>query len=135
VASYWLWGDIIRKNVILDSSAIIMCFEFSIDLEKELARILGSFDIVVPSTVVKELDFLSKEGKGVKKIKAKASLKLIEKYEIIGVDGNNADDSLIRLAKIINGIVVTNDKDLRKRLKEVFVPVVFLRSKKKLILE
>ena len=135
MASYWLWGDIIRKNVILDSSAIIMCFEFSIDLEKELARILGSFDIVVPSTVVKELDFLSKEGKGVKKIKAKASLKLIEKYEIIGVDGNNADDSLIRLAKIINGIVVTNDKDLRKRLKEVFVPVVFLRSKKKLILE
>ena len=135
MASYWLWGDIIRKIVILDTSAIIMCFEFSIDLEAELRRILGAFDIVVPSSVVSELEFLSKNGKGIKKSKAKASLKLIEKYETVEVDENNTDDSLVNLAKDKEFVVVTNDKELRKRLKEVFVPVVFLRSKKKLMIE
>ena len=118
MASHWIWGDSIHKTVILDSSAVIMCFEFSIDLEKELTRLLGSYHIVVPSSIIGELEFLSKKGAGNKKIKAKASLKLVENYETVVVDEKNADDSLIILAKRMNGVVVTNDKELRKRLRD-----------------
>jgi rRNA-processing protein FCF1 len=121
--------------VILDSSAIMMCFEFSIDLERELTGLLGSYHIVVPSSIIGELEFLSKKGTGNKKIKAKASLKLVENYETVSVDEKNADDSLISLAKRINGVVVTNDKELRKRLRDASVSVVFLRAKKKLMME
>lgn len=135
MASHWVWGDSIHKTVILDSSAVIMCFEFSIDLEKELTRLLGSYHIVVPSSIIGELEFLSKKGAGNKKIKAKASLKLVENYETVVVDEKNADDSLIILAKRMNGVVVTNDKELRKRLRGASVSVVFLRAKKKLMME
>ncbi len=64
MASYRVRGDSIHKTVILDSSALMMCFEFSIDLEKELTRLLGSYHIVVPSSIVKELESLSKKGAG-----------------------------------------------------------------------
>ena len=82
MASNRLWGDRIHKTVILDSSAILMLFEFAIDLEKELTRLLGNYYIVVPTPIIRELEFLSKNGTGKKKAKAKASLKLIKNFVI-----------------------------------------------------
>ncbi|MFW6121968.1 MAG: PIN domain-containing protein [Petrotogales bacterium] len=135
MAPDWLWGDRIHKTVILDSSAIMMLFDFSIDLEKELTRLLGAYHIVVPTPVVRELEFLSEKGKGEKKTKAKASLKLIEKFETIDTNKKKADGSILELAEKINGVVVTNDKELKTRLKEIPRSVIFLRAKKKLVME
>ena len=112
-----------------------MLFEFSIDLEKELRRLLGTYNILIPIPIVKELQFLSENEKGKKGMKAKASLKLIENYKLINVDAKNGDDSILELAKKSNGIVVTNDRDLRLRLKGLSIPVIFLRAKKKLALD
>jgi len=135
MASNRLWGNKKEKTVILDSSAIMMLFEFSIDLEDELTRLLGVYHIIVPSPIVKELEFLSKNGTGNKKMKAKASLKLIENYDIVDAVDKSGDDSVIELARKTKGIVVTNDKGLRNRLKEISISVIFLRAKKKLVLE
>ena len=135
MASDRLWGDKIHKTVILDSSAVLMLFEFSIDLEKELTRLLGSYHIVIPTPIVSELEFLSENGRGEKKTKAKASLELIKKYDTINVDEKGGDDSILDLAKKINGIVVTNDRELRNRLKKISLSVIFLRAKKKLVME
>ena len=112
-----------------------MLFEFSIDLEKELTRLIGLYDILIPTPIVKELEFLSKQGKGERKVKAKASLKLIGKYKTVEVKEKRGDDSVIELANKTNGIVVTNDKILKKRLKEKGISTIFLRAKKKLELE
>jgi rRNA-processing protein FCF1 len=135
MASNRLWGDRIHKTVILDSSAILMLFEFAIDLEKELTRLLGNYRIVVPTTIVRELEFLSENRTGNKKAKAKASLKLIKKYDAIDMEGSNGDDSVLELAKKINGIVVTNDRELRNRVKEMSLSVIFLRAKKKMVMD
>ena len=135
MASNRLWGDRIHKTVILDSSAILMLFEFAIDLEKELTRLLGNYCIVVPTPIVRELEFLSENGTGKKKMKAKASLKLIKKYDAIDMEGRNGDNSVLELAKKINGIVVTNDRELRNRVKEMSLSVIFLRAKKKLVMD
>lgn len=121
------------KLVILDSNAIMMLFEFSIDLEGELTRLLGKYHIIIPTPIVRELEFLSKNGIGNKKMKAKASLKFIEKFETIDVD-KNGDDSIIELAKKTKVIVVTNDIKLRNSLEEISIPVIFLRAKKKLVM-
>jgi rRNA-processing protein FCF1 len=113
----------------------MMLFEFSIDLERELTRIIGSYNIIVPSGIIKELELLSIKGKGEKRAKAKAGLKLIKNYDIFPVLEKFGDDSVIFTAKKTNGVVVTNDKELRKRLKLQSIPVIFLRAKKKLELE
>jgi len=135
MASDRLWGNRTEKVVILDSSAIMMLFEFSIDLEGELTRLLGRCCIIVPAPIRTELTVLSLRGDGRKYQMAKASLKLIERYEVVDVDEKTADDAVFSLAKETNGIVVTNDKELRGRLKEISLSVIFLRAKKRLVLE
>jgi rRNA-processing protein FCF1 len=128
-----LWGDKIHKTVILDSSAILMFFEFSIDWEKELGRLLGGYHLVVPTAVVQELQILAKRNVGQKK--AAAALKLIAKYDTIAQEADTADEALMKIAEKTQGIVVTNDIELRDRLKNRSFPVIFLRGKKKLVLD
>ena len=134
MASNRLWGDRKEKVVILDSNAILSLFEFSIDLEDELTRLLGSYHILLPSPIFEELKFLSKNGKGKKRQNAKASLEVIKRYEIMDAEGIG-DDSLIYLAQKLNGIVVTNDRELRKRLRNASLKTIFLRGKSRLVLE
>jgi hypothetical protein len=129
----WVWGDKIRKTVILDSSAILMFFEFSVDWEKELDRLLDGYHLVVPTAVLQELQILATRHSGQKK--AAAALKLIAQYDTIDQDANTADEALLKIAEKTHGIVVTNDTDLRKRLKNRGFPVIFLRGKKKLVLD
>lgn len=131
MASDRIWGNP-EKRVILDSNAILMVFEFSIDLESELMRLIGNYKIIVPKPIFDELIFLSKEGKGQKKNNAKASLELIRRYDIVDVEAKDADESVFLLAKKSNGIVVTNDRELRKKLKENSISVVYLRGKQRL---
>ncbi|PNX47033.1 MAG: hypothetical protein BV459_05215 [Thermoplasmata archaeon M11B2D] len=133
MASYWIWGDKIRKTVILDSSAILMFFEVSVDWKKELDRLVGSYRLVVPAAVIRELTVLSTQKKGQKK--ALAALKLIENLERIDDSASLADEALLNIAKKIQGIVVTNDSVLRHQLKEQGSSVIFLRGKKKLVLD
>jgi rRNA-processing protein FCF1 len=133
MASDRLWQDR-EKRVILDSSAVLMLFEFSIDLENELTHLLGKYKIILPRPIANELIYLSEHGKGKKRQNAKASLELIKRYEIVDEHGSG-DDSVLNLAKKLNGIVVTNDRELRKRIKNVFLKTIYLRGKSKLILE
>jgi len=132
MASDWIRGNRNEKTVILDSNAVMMLFEFQINLEDELVKLIGKNKIIIPKTIINELDFLSKNGKGKKRINAKASLELIKKYEIVDIDIKNADDSIYQLAKQTCSYVLTNDKELRQRLKKISIPVIFLRAKKKL---
>ena len=113
--------------VILDSNALLMVFQFRINLESELNRILGSYEIVVPSTIKKELKTLRDRY-------AKSALSFSERYRTISANGN-PDDSIIELAEKEKGVVLTNDRILKKRLREKNIPVVFLRSKNHLEIE
>ncbi len=113
--------------VILDSNALLMVFQFRINLESELERLLGKYEAVVPSTVKNEL-------KKLKNKYAKNALGFSERYRTVSVKGNT-DDSILELAEKEKGIVVTNDRILKKRLREKGIPVVFLRSKTHLVIE
>jgi len=112
-----------------------MLFEFSIDFEDELTRLLGNYKIIVPKPIIDELKLISEKNSGRKKFFSKAGLKLIEKYDVVEANGEKGDDSVLFLAKKSNGIVVTNDRELRKRIKDAGLHTIFLRNKSKLVLE
>jgi rRNA-processing protein FCF1 len=114
-----------------------MCFEFSIDIDNEVIDLIGKCQIIIPKPIYNEIELLSIKGKGKKKKIAKASLELIKrKYEIIDISlEKTGDDAIIEYAKNLYGIVVTNDKELRKKLKIELIPVIYLRGKQKLSLE
>jgi rRNA-processing protein FCF1 len=111
-----------------------MLFEFSIDLEDELTRLVGKHHIILPSPIVEELRFLSEHGKGKQKPNAKAALELIKRYETVDEQGTG-DDSVLLSAQRHEGIVLTNDRELRKRAKSASLKTIYLRGKNRLALE
>jgi rRNA-processing protein FCF1 len=133
MASDRVWRDKIHKTVILDSSAILMFFEFSMDWESELSRLLGAYMIVVPTAVIHELGKLATRRAGGKK--AAAALHLIQNYQTVESDIAYADDAILSIAAKTKGVVVTNDTALRRRLQKQGSSVIFLRGKKKLALD
>ena len=137
MASNRLWGNTNRKLVILDTSAIMMVFEFFIDIEKEIEKLIGKYDILIPSAVINELELLSKNISQTKRKKAKMALKYLEnkEYTIIKSREENADESVLTNAIEYKSYVITNDRPLIKKLKEEGIRVISLRSNKKLFIE
>jgi len=127
-----IWRNRAGKIVILDSSAILMLFEYSINLDSELTRLLGKYHIIIPRQIIEELKILQEKGKGKKKQNAKPALKLIKNYKAVSIEAKNADDAIVNLAQKTNGIVVTNDQELRDRIKKFSLKIIYLRGKNKL---
>ncbi|HVQ00782.1 MAG TPA: PIN domain-containing protein [Candidatus Thermoplasmatota archaeon] len=134
MASDRIRGDKIRKTVILDTSALLSFFEFSVDWEKELARLLDAYEIAVPEAVLQELALLSSKG-GEKRQKANAALTYASRYKTVETKATHADEAVVESVKKVQGIVFTNDTALRHRLQKEHIPVLLLRGRKKLALE
>lgn len=117
------------QTVLLDANALLMPFQFRINLEAELRRLLGDVDIAVPAPVLEELRLLATHDRD-----AKAGERLAAKYRIIEGHGG-ADDALLELGTDLRAVVVTNDQPLLDRLKAFGVPRAYLRSRSHLVLE
>jgi hypothetical protein len=69
---------------------------------------------------------------------ASLALELAKKCKIIQVKqraNESHDDVVVRVAQKLKCPVATNDKALRKRLRDKGIPVIFLRGKKHLWME
>jgi rRNA-processing protein FCF1 len=114
------------KAIVLDANALLMPFQFRVNLDKEISRLLGEIRVLVPSSVVDELSRL-------KAREAKGALALAGKYEVVETE-LAGDDGVLDVAVRNEAAVVTNDRELMSRLKEVGLPVVRLRSERYLVL-
>ncbi len=117
------------RLVALDANALLMPFQFRVNLDAELRRLLGDVDIRVPTPVIEELRVLAESGR-----EAQSALRLSEKYRPLESSGS-ADDALVDLAASRGAVVVTNDAALLGRLRESGFPRVFLRSRTHLVVE
>lgn len=136
MASDRLRGNSNVTPVFLDTNAVFTIFEFSLDVESELSGLLGSFTIYIPLAVVHEIEIILENGKGKQKFLAKPSLQFIKRYSIWDHPKyDTADDALLYEAEKNGAVVVTNDGELRNRLKEQKIPRIFLRGKQRLVLE
>jgi len=115
------------KAVILDTNALLMPFQFKVNLDRELKRLFGEIPVFVPSSVLGELANLPDKN-------SKAALALARKYKIVETE-LRGDDAVLDLAIRREGAVVTNDKGLIARLREEGLPVVRLRSKRYLVVD
>src|SRR2546427_73065 len=59
------------RIVLLDTNALLMPFQFRVNLETELGRLMGSADLAIPSPVWTELEFLAERDRD-----ARAALQL-----------------------------------------------------------
>lgn len=134
MASDRLWRDTNQSLVILDTSAVLLPFEYSIDVFGELTRLLGQYQIIIPDVVIKELQQFQHRGDGKTAQHAKAALSLIKKFPVIATS-MDADEGIIEAATSLDAYVVTNDQGLRKRLQQKTKKVIYLRQKHYLVLD
>jgi len=123
------WTETVPRLVLLDTNALLMPFQFRVNLEAELLRLLGNPDIAVPTPVVSELTILAERDRN-----AKAALRLASRYRAIDASGS-ADDALLDLAQKHRAVVVTLDQPLLERLRVAGIPRIFLRSRNHLVSE
>lgn len=110
-------------KVILDTNALMMPFKKNIDIENSLIEILGNYEIIVLSSVINELKNLVKKGSW----QAKSALMFAKRYKILDVK-EKGDFAIITTAVKLKAVVVTNDKNLRKELRENGINVITLRD-------
>jgi len=126
--------------VIPDTNFLLVPGQFGVDIIGELNRVLDvKFRIAVPDVVLQELEVIERKSRGRDLLAVRMAKKLAERFETveIGRFGERPiDDQIFDFAvKNERVIVCTNDKGLKRRLRERGVPVVYLRSKKILELE
>ena len=128
-----------KVKVVLDSNFLFVPSQFHLDIFEELANLLNQrFEPILLSSTQKELQGLAESNSPKKRKQALLALKLAEKCRVVPVDKGSRetyDDVIVRVAVEWKSPVATNDRELRKRLKNLGVPVIFLRQKQRLILE
>ena len=121
------------RVVLLDTSILFSIFEKKLPLLDDVTLELGKVEFVIPESVINELKKLSEHSKGSKKRMAKAILEYIrnEGFQIVkSEDINDADRDLVLLARRMNAVVATVDKDLIKLLKRESIDVITWRYKR-----
>ena len=123
--------------VVLDTSILTVPAQFNVDIFAESERVVERrIDFIVLKSVIKELERKLEVAVRTEKFKFRVALDLVERCTVIGLDEQTSakpvDDQLLDYALSVNGVVATNDKELRERSLEQGVPVLFLRGKKRL---
>ncbi|MBC7130644.1 DNA-binding protein [Candidatus Bathyarchaeota archaeon] len=123
-----------KIRVILDSNAFFIPIQFNIDIFEELSRILKrNFEPILLPQVKKELETMLEKGSPKTRKEAAFALKIAEKCKLVEEEINGStDDAILELARRWRTPVFTNDKALRKRLRDINVPVIYLRQKARL---
>jgi uncharacterized protein len=123
-------------KVILDSNALFVPFQFKIDIFECLEQLLTRrLEFILLSPVKRELESLAKRGSLKMRKNALYALKLAEKCKYVEVDSppsTLADDVIVKIAEEWKSPVFTNDRQLKKRLRDISVPVIYVRQKSRL---
>ena len=123
-------------KVILDSNAFFVPLEFKMDIFEEIRHLLNrNVKFILLSPVKRELEMLALSEEPKMRRQANFALHLAEKCKPVTVEareGELVDDVILRVSKNWGAPVVTNDRILRRRLRDISVPVIYLRQKSRL---
>jgi len=124
-------------KVILDSNALFVPLQFKIDIFEELEKLLNmKFELILLSPIRRELENLAENGSPKMQKNASYALKMAEKCNLVELDekiaGSSPDDTIFQVAREWKSPVFTNDRELRKRLRNINVPVIYVRQKSRL---
>jgi len=119
--------------VILDTNFLFIPRDFKIDIFEELRGLLGNdARCAVTRTVIHELERLKVDAGPSFVREVDFARQVAERCEIVEDEikpGEDADDSIIRIASEEGYVVATNDAEFRRRLKDSKVPIIFVRQR------
>jgi len=122
-------------RVLLDSNFLMIPMEMHIDVFEGIQNLLGRrVEFILIKQVYDELRTLSTATSKVGR-QAAYALKLAKRCRIMNVEmkaSESTDDAIARVAKDTGTIVATMDLELRRRLRNINVPVIYLRERSRL---
>ncbi len=125
-------------RVVLDSNFLILPLTLRLDIFSEIERLLsGRVEFLVVSSVRKELEKLSSKNSEIGR-RAAFALKLLDRCIYVNLDleqRTTVDETLVEFARQNKVIVATSDMPLRKKLRDINVPVIYVRDYSRLELE
>jgi rRNA-processing protein FCF1 len=124
-------------RIILDSNALFSSLEFRIDIFEEVRKLFNrNVEFVLLSPVKHELELLASRRSKDRR-RAFFALKLAEKCKSVEVEGSEegVDEVIIRVARSWNSSVFTNDRLLKKKLRDISIPVIYVRQKSHLAVD
>jgi rRNA-processing protein FCF1 len=119
------------KTIIPDTNTWMAIGQFKVDIFSEVERICDfKYEIVVLDRIIEELEKI-KKGKE----NSKLALAIIRQkgIKVIKTEGGHVDDILVKLAEK-GMIVITQDKELKERIKDVGGKVMTIRQQQKIVL-
>jgi len=123
-------------KVILDSNALFVPLEFKLDIFVEVEHLLNrNVDFVLLSPVKRELEQLTTKDSPKIRREAAYALKFAQKCKYVAVDEDeklSTDDAIVKVARAWNSPVFTNDRQLRRKLRDISLPVIYVRQKSRL---
>ena len=119
-------------KVIFDTNFLLVPTRFGIDIFSEAERVLETvIEFYVTDTILKEIKILKRKSKPSLIKDLEFAEKLAQQCTVIEtctVDHETVDDSILRTAKNDEFIVATTVSELRKKLREANVKVLYLRQ-------
>jgi rRNA-processing protein FCF1 len=110
----------------------MLAAEHRIDLFGEISRLIPmAHKCVILTSVYNELNNMINSKSGKEKLLARVALKIAGNCEVVNFEDNRvADDSILEFAKGNVGkvIVATNDAELRRKLRMLSIPVIYVRG-------
>jgi len=121
------------KCAVMDTNVLMYVYLNKVDVISQL-RDLGYKRFIVPKVVKEELEKLEKNLNGRERLAAKFALSLIEKFEIVETEGKG-DEALIEAAKNYGCVLITNDKNLKRRAKKLGLTLGYLKENRRVFVE
>jgi rRNA-processing protein FCF1 len=126
-------------KVILDSNFLMSSLQLGMDILRLLQEFLErSVEPIVLTPVLEELKEIAKKAStkaGREAIFALRIAGMCSLWEVEKRDDETVDDLILRMALTWQCPVATNDRNLRRRLKRLKIPVIYVREKSYLAMD
>jgi len=124
-------------KIILDSNALFVPLQFKIDIFEGIQNLLETkAEFILLSPIKEELQQLAEKGGPKMRKNAAYALEQAKKCHLVKVDkaykSLAPDDIILELSREWKCPVFTNDRQLRKKLRDINVPVIYVRQKSRL---
>jgi len=124
------------EKIVLDTNFLMAIYDLKIDVFEEIFKVCDfKYELYVLEGSIQELERFIKGNLLSKKQAALFAMKILKNKEVKVLESDfkgSVDDQLVDL---VDYIIATVDKDLRKRLKEKGVKILTIRQKKYVVAE
>lgn len=121
------------RCVVIDTNILMYIYLNKADVIGQL-REFGFNKFLVTASIKRELEKLESSLRGKERVAAKFALKLLDNFKIVETE-SEGDFSLLEAAQKYGCVLITNDKELKRKAKQLGIPIGYLKEDKRVFIE